>query len=194
MSALIAWDDTGAWREVWICAPDIHRVLRAEGVTYGRWDLRELGGAADVVTALDRYDAPLRALGLPVPSDDGRTVARTACAWRRHAGRRSGTWRDERSGFVLMLEGAALLHLRARGTHLGLVCEAGDWVMLSDGMDSRIDGGSDPDFDLLTLCLPATSRRSVMDADGPGMDEVVAELAERIGFGAESSLQSCARD
>lgn len=193
MSALIAWDDSGAWREVWICAPDIRRVLRAEGVAYGRWDLRELGGAADVVTALDRYDAPLRALGLPVPTDDA-PAAPTACAWRRHAGQRSGTWRDERSGFVLMLEGAALLDLRTRGTHLGLVFEAGDWVMLPEGVDSRIDGGADPDFDLLTLCLPATSRRSVMDAAGPGMDEVVAELAERIGFGAELSLQACARD
>lgn len=146
MTALATFDRHGLWQSTSVCEGATCPVAASAGVRWGRWvdglsaDDAEAGQSSALVALRrqlglhvaervqcvappEQFLVPSRPLELT--SDDG-----VACAF---------------------LQGAALIYLRTPSGFTGLLCEAGDWVLLPAGVAHVFDAGESPDLAFLRL-------------------------------------------
>lgn len=152
MAALVTFDAQGHWGETLVCEARVRETLRAHGLDHGRWPLRDLGdGSLDAVLAV--YEPELDALRdrLSVRSVDRVSLKPGHAGWPelRRQFIAEHTHADAEIRYFLC--GSGLFYVRTESGHLGLLCEAGDWVVVPAGARHFFDAGDEPDFDALRL-------------------------------------------
>jgi 1,2-dihydroxy-3-keto-5-methylthiopentene dioxygenase len=152
MAALVSFDADGRWGRTLVCEQRVREALQARGLQHGRWPLRE-PGADTLESVLATYGAELGALR-------EQLAVRGVDRVRLHPGHDG--WPALRQQFLaehvhadpeirFFLDGAGLFYLRTDDGYLGLLCEAGDWVVVPAGTPHAFDAGEQPDFDALRL-------------------------------------------
>ena len=187
MSALVAFDGQGAWGQTLDCPTRIAAALKTQGIFFGRWPLKALAPQASAEQLQVAYAPQLAAL-------EQRFAIRSVDRVRLAPGQ--ADWAALRQKFIaehthadaeirFFLGGAGLFYIRTADGHLGLLCEAGDWVALPAGLRHFFDAGEEPDFDALRLFTApdgwVAQPTGAAAAALPLMDDFVARLAEEVG-------------
>lgn len=202
MTALVAFDAQGRWGQTLVCEAPIRAALHATGLglDFGRWPLHEFEPGAPLDAVLAAYAPQLDALRgrLQVRSIDRVALAPGHADWPALRARFIAEHTHADAEIRFFLGGAGLFYIRVDGGHVGLLCEAGDWVVLPAGTRHFFDAGEQPDFDALRLfsapdgwvARPTGAPAAAL----PLMDEFVAQLADLTGFGADDAAAlACTR-
>jgi hypothetical protein len=188
VSALALFDAAGQWLDTHVCEPEIRAVLQAQGLDFGRWeDAAAPPVTAPALCASMPFKAPLPALPF-VASDrmgSGAGASGSGSDWHFER-RRLGREHVLQSAEVLCFEeGYGLLYIRHAQGHIGLLCEAQDWVRLEAGTTFHLlmDASSDVALQRLrTQAGPWDARPSDQRApELPTLDEFVAQLLTMMG-------------
>lgn len=152
MAALVSFDSRGRWGETWVGEAPVREVLRRHGLDHGRWPLRDVadGSLEQVLVA---YGPELDALRdrLVVRSVDRVHIAPDHAGWPELRARFIAEHTHDDAEVRYFLSGSGLFYVRTGDGHLGLLCEAGDWVVVPPGARHFFDAGERPDFDALRL-------------------------------------------
>lgn len=187
MSALVAFDAQGRWGRTLDCPTRIVSALNALGIRFGRWPLQVLAPDASAEQVQAAYAPQLAALAqrLPIRSVDRVRLAPGHADWPALRQKFIAEHTHADAEIRFFLGGAGLFYVRTQDGHLGLLCEAGDWVALPAGVRHFFDAGDEPDFDALRLFTAAdgwvAQPTGAPAAALPLMDEFVAQLAEEVG-------------
>jgi 1,2-dihydroxy-3-keto-5-methylthiopentene dioxygenase len=149
MALLARFDDHGLWQDTWVCDDWVTRKLAAHGVHWGRWSLlNEAPASADAAHAAYAHEiAALR----------GLCDVRSAAWLGQHEAARSAgqpgpaEHRLADTEIRLVLAGAGLLYLRDGDGCLGLLCDAGEWVVLPADLPQAYDVGAGDALQVLRL-------------------------------------------
>lgn len=187
MSALVAFDGQGTWGQTLDCPTRIASALQAQGIAFGRWPLRVLAPQASTEQVQAAYAPQLAALGqrFAIRSVDRVRLAPGHADWPALRQKFIAEHTHADAEIRFFLGGAGLFYIRTPEGHLGLLCEAGDWVALPAGLRHFFDAGDEPDFDALRL-FTAPDGWVAQPTDAPAaalplMDDFVAQLAEEVG-------------
>lgn len=144
MAALATFDTDGHWLSLSVCEGAACPLADALGVRWGRWhdgatepDEDNDGHNGEALAALRQTLGPHVAErvrlngGQPVPPGELIGEDTIACVF---------------------LQGTALLLVRTPAGFTGLLCEAGDWVLLPAGLPHVFDAGAAPEVEFLRLC------------------------------------------
>lgn len=178
MSALVLFDTAGTWLDTHVCESEIRHVLRQHGLDFGRWEQGDGVAATSPIACAPTAEA-LRNLPQPflVAETERLGPGGTAGRWstlRRRLAREHVLRNPE---VLHVVEGFSLLYLRHADGHLGLLCEAQDWVWLATGTSCRLLLDTAPQLEVLRL-LPQPGPWS---ADIPAEDSGT-ELPSLDGF------------
>ncbi len=185
MPAVATFDTLGHGLTLQVCDAATCPLATALGVRWGRWPERSCtSGAAAVEIAYERELAHLRASMGPCGSERlhlGSGAPQPGPQWRQEIA-------SETAGACLILAGTALLTVRTSGGFTGLLCEAGDWVVLPAGVPHVFDIGeaADPGVDVYRLCagargwFPFPTARPLPESL-PGLDAFVLRLLSELG-------------
>ena len=179
MSALAVFDAEGNWGQTLVCTGRIADALRPHGLRFGRWPLVALAVDASPEQIQAAYAPQLAALGEQFTI---RSVDRVRLK-PDHAG-----WPELRAKFIaehthadaeirFFLGGAGVFYVRTPEGHVGLLCEAGDWVAVPAGTPHFFDAlrlFTAPDGWVAQPTGAAPSRLPLMDA-------FVVRLADEVG-------------
>lgn len=159
MAALVFFDAQGRHGKAVTDPIRVRDALRGLGLEQGRWTPRTVGdGSLEAVLAAycDELDALRERLSI-------RSVDRV-------------TMRPGNPDWPA-------LRKRLPDGHAGLLCEAGDWVLVPAGTPHFFDAGDRPDFDALRLfSVPQGWKAKFTGAPSPKLpllDDFVARLEER---------------
>ncbi|WP_157085068.1 hypothetical protein [Hydrogenophaga palleronii] len=183
MAALATFDRHGLWLSTSVCEGASCPVAASAGMRWGRWvdghpavdtDEAEVGQSRALV-ALRRH------LGLHV-------AERVQCVPQAEVLEASRPLELRSDGGVAcaFLQGTALIYLRTPSGFTGLLCEAGDWVLLPAGMPHVFDAGASPDLSFLRLSegtrgwFPLHTGKP-LPPTLPGMDAFIAQLLHALG-------------
>jgi 1,2-dihydroxy-3-keto-5-methylthiopentene dioxygenase len=92
---------------------------------------------------------------------------------------------------IQVVEGSLLIHLPHGSGHLGLLCEAGEWLALPPGLAWTLDAGAAPDLDLrawppsgqgLPRCAQAAGHAA---RNLPSHGDFIERMLELTGYAAE---------
>lgn len=152
MAALVTFDAQGRWGETLVCEARVRETLRAHGLDHGRWPLRDPGdGSLEAVLAA--YGPELDGLRerLAVRSVDRVSLQPDHAGWPELRRQFTAEHVHADAEIRFFLGGTGLFYVRTDTGHLGLLCEAGDWVVVPAGVRHFFDSGEQPDFDALRL-------------------------------------------
>lgn len=189
MVALARFDAEGQWQETWVCDGLVRQNLAAAGVQFGRWPLRALPSpTADGLAAVQAvYSEELAALGtqFTLHSADRLALAPDDLRWPALRHQFLAEHRHGDAEIRFFLSGTGLFYVRSKQGFLGLLCEAGEWVVLPAGAAHFFDAGEAPDFDALRLFgQPQGRAAEPTGASLPALplyDDFVAQLLEQVG-------------
>lgn len=187
MSALVAFDGQGIWGQTLDCPTRIASALQAQGIAFGRWPLKALVPQASAEQVQAAYAPHLAALGqrFAIRSVDRVRLAPGHADWPALRQKFIAEHTHADAEIRFFLGGAGLFYIRTSEGHLGLLCEAGDWVALPAGLRHFFDAGDEPDFDALRLFTApdgwVAQPTGAPAAALPLMDDFVAQLAEEVG-------------
>ncbi|WP_326543416.1 hypothetical protein [Pseudorhodoferax sp.] len=192
MVALARFGAQGQWEETWVCDGLVREHLGPAGVRFGRWPVRPLAlpagdGPAGAQAVRSAYGEELQALGpdFALHSADRVAVAPGDPRWPALRREFLAEHRHGDAEVRLFLAGTGLFTLRSGQGFLGLLCEAGEWVLLPAGLAHSFDAGEAPAFEALRLfgqpqgwlAHPTGAARPAL----PLYDDFVAQLLEQVG-------------
>lgn len=214
MSALVLFDTVGTWLDTHVCESEIRHVLRQHGLDFGRWEQGDgvvataplacapsspenagppqvsLSPAGGDLGAARPWGRPETLRNLPQPfqieSTERLGPHGSAGRWSTLR-RRLAREHVLRSPEILhVVEGFGLLYLRHTEGHLGLLCEAQDWVWLAAGTSCKLLLDNAPQLEMLRLLsLPGPwSADNVAEDDDtelPSLDGFVEHLLSLVG-------------
>ncbi|RCW71409.1 hypothetical protein [Pseudorhodoferax soli] len=189
MVALARFDTQGQWEETWVCDGLVRQHLAPTGVQFGRWPLRPLQlQAGDGLAAVQAaYGEELAALGshFPLHGADRLALAPGDAHWPALRRQFLAEHRQGGAEVRFFLSGTGLFYLRSADGFLGLLCEAGEWVALPEGLAHAFDAGDAPHVEALRLFVQpqgwvAEPTGAVLPAL-PLYDDFVAQLLEQVG-------------
>lgn len=192
MGALAIFDAQGNWVQTYVCDGLIQQNLQALGVSWGRSDVfgSQSTGASPLLLDEGR-DTLLRAylaqLQRQFVTD---SVALIHLAPGAH-GVGPGPQLPGGGRVYWVQAGTLLAYLRSRDGHVGVLCEAGEWLAVVPGMPFALDAGAEPHLDLLVLSAtedgtPDRPRSALaVGASLPSHDAYVEALLEMTGFCGE---------
>jgi hypothetical protein len=89
-------------------------------------------------------------------------------------------------------EGTLLVYIEAEGGHVGVLCEAGEWLAIPAAALRIVDAGEAPDLDLLVLCaspelagLGAGQNAPPAHRGLPSLDEFIETMLALTGHAAD---------
>jgi len=172
MGVLAIFDAEGTWEQTHVCDHLLEQNLQALGVRWGRQEI-EAGALVDV----DRM-APLHRLW------GTRYLERLQ--WPNKAGALPPTFASPIGPVVHWVQaGTLLIYLQAGAGHVGVLCEAGEWLAIPAGLAFAVDAGDSPGVDLLVLsdAAGALQPRQPLAVQGlPSHDAFVETMLEMTGF------------
>lgn len=92
---------------------------------------------------------------------------------------------------IQVVEGTLLIYLPAGCGHLGLLCEAGEWLDLPTGLGVTLDASAAPDLDLRVWPAGGEDPVSSLQATGQGAGDLpshgdfIERMLELTGYAAE---------
>lgn len=192
MGVLATFDAEANWVQTDVCDRLLAGCLRRLGGAWGRWK----------VAAPCPADGPLAALFESRHSEIARLHRRwgtdqvervrllpDAQGWLQ----RRGDWRrfaarDGATAYAV-LEGTLLVHVESGSGHVGVLCEAGEWLAIPAGLRYAIDAGEAPDVDVLMLSSVGANHGHATAAPAdpglPSLDEFIETMLEMTGHAEE---------
>lgn len=186
MTAVATFDYEGLWLSTSVCDGAACPLAASVGASWGRW--AEGPGPLDAEVGRSKALAGLRRrLGAHVTE----RVRLTGIGYDG-AHPRPQELASEDAVACVFLHGTALLSVRTPTGFTGLLCEAGDWVLLSAGVPHVFDAGESRDVAFLRLS--AGGRGWFPEHTGmplphalPAMDAFVEQLLHALGEDIEGS-------
>ena len=152
MAALVHFDAQGRWGETLVGEAAVGAALRGLGLEFGRWPRRVLGDGS-VEAVLAAYADELSALKarLSIVSVDRVTLRPDHPGWPDLRRKFTAEHTHADAEIRFFLGGSGLFYVRLENGYAGLLCEAGEWVLVPAGLRHFFDAGEHPDFDALRL-------------------------------------------
>lgn len=175
MGVLAIFDAEATWGPTHVCDHLLHKNLQALGVRWGRQevDSAELGDTDSIAHWHSLWGTDAVERIRLVPGDEDGDLS---CPGR--------------GGLVVqwVQQGTLLVYLRAGDGHVGVLCEAGEWLAIAPGLACMLDAGVSPDLDLLVLSAagPASPPIQGLAVHGlPSHDAFVETMLEMTGYADE---------
>lgn len=187
MAALVHFDSQGRWGKTITDPVQVSGALRALGLDQGRWTPRDVGdGSLDAVLAAYRDELDALRERLSIRSVDRVTMQPGNPDWPELRKKFIAEHTHADAEIRYFLGGRGLFYIRLPdGGHAGLLCEAGDWVLVPADTPHFFDAGDQPDFDALRLfSIPQgweAQFTGTASPDLPLLDKFVARLADLAG-------------
>lgn len=182
MTAVATFDRHGHWLSTSVCEHAACPLAASLGVRWGRWSDGLHGVDAHVHD--QRAIADVRRLIGPHVTERLRFLndAANDAALRPSLRELEG----EAAVAHVFLRGTALLSVRTGEGFTGLLCEAGDWVLLPAGVPHVFDAGIAPDVELLRLSAGTRGwfpwhTGALLPAALPALDAFVEHLLGELG-------------
>jgi 1,2-dihydroxy-3-keto-5-methylthiopentene dioxygenase len=173
MGVLAIFDAQGTWGKTHVCDHLMHKNLQALGV---RWGRQEIDAARRVDAdrlvqshALWGTSSVERIRRVP---EDGRLQYHARGALVVH-------W---------VQEGTLLAYLQANDGHVGVLCEAGEWLAIPADLAYALDAGESPDLDLLVLSAAGSGPSEIQNLALHGLpshDAFVETMLQMTGYAGE---------
>lgn len=183
---MATFDSSGCWLSTSVCEGATCPVATSVGVRWGRWAPGPEPREADATHAKAVNDLR-RQLGAHV-------VERVRCVQNGCNGERPRPQELVSADAVacVFLLGTALLSVRTPTGFVGLLCEAGDWVLLPADVPHVFDAGASPDVAFLRLSAGTRGwfplhTTSPLPPGLPSMDAFVEQLLQALGEDIEGS-------
>lgn len=194
MGVLAVFDAEGNWAQTHVCDSLIQQNLTGIGASWGRWNVQAPWPAGGGLTALlhsrrEEFRQLQQRFGVASATRirlaaDARDDVESAEAPRPQL-------RDSLAVYWV-LEGIQVIYLQNGTGHVGVLCEAGEWLSIPAGVTHRRDAGETPHLDLLVLTdgdVPSSEARDVDAKDGlaalPSFDTFVETMLELTGNEAD---------
>lgn len=183
MTAVATFDRQGHWLSTSVCERAACPLAASLGVRWGKWSDGLDDTAPDADAQHQRALTQVRQLIGPHVSERLR-FAHTAA----NDAVRPSLQELEGEGAVahVFLQGTVLLSVRTGDGFTGLLCEAGDWVLLPAGVPHVFDAGATPDVELLRLSAGTRGwfpweTGTPLPAALPALDAFVEQLLHELG-------------
>lgn len=163
-----------------VCEGAVCPLAASLGVRWGRWNEGPVEEPHQVEGS-SVFRALRRDLGVHVPER-----VRVSAPASAQAPSRPQELKGEGALACVILQGTVLLSVRTQAGFTGLLCEAGDWVLLPAGVPHVFDAGTTPELEFLRL---SQGRRGwfplhtgvPLPPDLPRLDELVEQLLLELG-------------
>ena len=184
MAALVFFDAQGRHGKAVTDPIRVRDALRGLGLEQGRWMPRAAGdGSLEAVLAAYRDELDALRERLSICSVDRVTMRPGNPDWPALRKKFTAEHTHADAEIRHFLGGRGLFYIRLPDGHAGLLCEAGDWVLVPAGTPHFFDAGDRPDFDALRLfSVPQGWEAKFTGAPSPKLpllDDFVARLEER---------------
>ena len=181
MTAVATFDRHGHWLSTSVCERAACPLVSSLGVRWGRWSDGLVD--TDVDSLHQRALADVRRLIGPHVAERLRFSSDAANDALRPS---PHELEGEAAVAHVFLQGTALLSVRTCEGFTGLLCEAGDWVLLPAGVPHVFDAGATPDVELLRLSAGTRGwfpweTGTPLPAALPALDAFVEQLLHELG-------------